>query len=107
LEKRKGSDIWKNLYQFPLKETEKELSEVDIIKNGIPFETNISINIKSISAKRKHILSHQILYARLIHVETETIGDLSKRFIRINKKDISKFAVPKLLEQFIEDLNVG
>lgn len=107
LEKRIGSDIWKNLYQFPLKETEKELSEEDLVNIGFPFEINNYANIKSISPLRKHILSHQILYARLIHIETETIDDLSKQFIRINKKDISKFAVPKLLEQFIEDLNVG
>jgi hypothetical protein len=26
-------------------------------------------------------------------------------FVQVNKKDISKFAVPKLLEEFIKELN--
>lgn len=106
LEKRLKNDIWKNLYQFPLNETVEELSEIETIKLGIPFGANIKANIKSISTKRKHILSHQILYAWIVHVETETLNNFSTKYIRINKKDISKFAIPRLLEHFIEGLNI-
>jgi A/G-specific adenine glycosylase len=106
LEKRIANDIWKNLYQFPLNETKKELSEIEVINKGIPFDIKIDGNIKSLSPIKKHILSHQILYAQLIHVETKTIDYISTQFIRVNKKDISKFAVPKLLEQFIEVTNI-
>jgi A/G-specific adenine glycosylase len=105
LHKRKSNDIWKNLYQFPLIESKINLLEKDILEKQIPFFTN-HVNIKSISAEKKHILSHQIIYARLIHVEIKEVDLISDHFIRINKKDIFKFAVPKLLEQFIEELNI-
>ena len=33
IEKRTGNDIWKNLYQFPLYESDHELTEIEILKN--------------------------------------------------------------------------
>ncbi len=106
LEKRTGKDIWQNLYQFPLIETEKELSDSEILKNGFPGNSGLKGNIKSVSAKRKHILSHQIIYARAIHIEIKNKDFKSDAFIQVNKKDIHKFAVPRLLEQFFEDFGI-
>lgn len=74
---------------------------------GVPFYVILNANIKSISLKKRHILSHQIIFAWLISIELENSTDLSNKFIRVNKKDIYKFAVPKLLEQFIEELMIG
>jgi len=107
LEKRTEKDIWEGLYQFPLFEAEKELSEIEVLNLKIPFFENTVANIKSISNKKKHVLSHQIIYARLIIVEINDLTKLNTNFIQINKKDISKFAVPKLLELFIEDLRIS
>ena len=106
LEKREENDIWKNLYQFPLKETNKQLSEMEILKAGNPFDINGIANIKAISPIKKHILSHQLLFAQLVHIEIDSNENLSKQFLRVNKKDIFKFAVPRLLEQFIEQLKI-
>jgi A/G-specific adenine glycosylase len=106
LEKRTGKDIWQNLYQFPLIETKKELSDVEILKNGFTKISDLKGNIKSISAKRKHILTHQIIYARVIHIEIKNKDFKSDEFIRVNKKDIHKFAVPRLVEQFFKDLGI-
>lgn len=105
LEKRIGNDIWRNLYQFPLFESDKLLSEKEILgKSNIPFFNNCTINVKNISNQKKHILSHQIIFARVINIEIEYQECLSNNFIQVNKKDISKFAVPKLLEDFINEL---
>ena len=106
LEKREENDIWKNLYQFPLKETNKQFSEMEILKAGNPFDINGIANIKAISPIKKHILSHQLLFAQLVHIEIDSNENLSKQFLRVNKKDIFKFAVPRLLEQFIEQLKI-
>lgn len=106
VEKRSGKDIWENLYQFPLIETQKELSETDLINNKLPLNGNNYGNIKIISETKKHILSHQIIYAKIIHIELNDTNFRTDQFIRVNKKDISKFAVPKLLEQFIKELNI-
>ena len=52
---------------------------------------------------KKHILSHQVIYARLIHLESKNPELLSNQYIHVNKKDIYKFAVPKLVEDFLNE----
>lgn len=102
-EKRTGNDIWKNLHQFPLTETEKELSDQEILNLNIPFLKCDTVNIKSISPIVKHVLTHQYIYARFIQIETDTDCLNHPNFIRVNKKDIYKFAVPKLLEKYLKN----
>jgi len=105
LEKRTGKGIWKNLHQFPLHESEKELLDDEIFSLKIPIATKNKVNIKTVSATVKHILTHQTIYARFIHIETGNFDLNESDFIRVNKKDIYKFAVPKLLEQYLKKLN--
>ena len=106
LQKREGKDIWRNLYQFPLYESDKPLNENKILNvENIPSLEKCVVNIKMLTAVKKHILSHQVIFARLIFVEIENDDCLDNGFIRANKKDISKFAVPRLIEEFIKDLN--
>jgi A/G-specific adenine glycosylase len=105
IQKRTKTDIWKNLYQFPLFEAEKRLTEEELLLAEIPFLKNCPFTLKSISPEKKHVLSHQIIFARLIHIELEDLNDIQPDFFKINKKDIAKFAVPKLLENFIEKLD--
>jgi len=107
LEKREGNDIWRNLYQLPLLETNKELSEAELLNTEPLFFNQSEINIKSISAIKKHVLSHQIIYARLIHVESNHTKSLIEHFIQTNKKDIFNFAVPKLVEEFLNEARFG
>ncbi len=106
LEKRTGNDIWKNLYQLPLKEETKELSEEEIILQKIPYIIDGKVNLVSVSKQKKHILSHQIILARVIHVEISNETTIRKGPISVNKKDISKFAVPRLVELFFEELRL-
>ena len=106
LEKRTKKDIWKNLHQFPLFESECELSDTEILELKVPVLSKININIRSVSSIVKHILTHQTIYARFIHIETDNNNMNDSNFIRVNKKDIYKFAVPKLLEQHLEKINL-
>ncbi len=108
LEKRTGNDIWQNLYQFPMFEAEKELTEKEFLKNKIFHHFNsTSYIIKNITSTKKHVLSHQIIYARLIHVQMNNSVCLNGDFIQVNKKDISTFAVPRLMEQFIDEIKIS
>jgi A/G-specific adenine glycosylase len=70
----------------------------------LPVPEDCFVNIKSVSAEKKHILSHQVIFARLIHLEIGKTEGLSSSLVQVNQKDISKFAVPKLLEGFIDEL---
>jgi len=103
LEKRTGKDIWKNLHQFPLIESESELAENEILNLSTPVDTLKNANFKSISESVKHVLTHQTIYARFIHIETDDFNLKDSNFIRVNKKDIYKFAVPRLLENYLNE----
>ncbi|MDX8341039.1 A/G-specific adenine glycosylase [Draconibacterium sp. IB214405] len=102
LEKRTGEDIWKNLYQLPLIESEKAISDEDLLKTDLPINAP-GANIKQLSAEKKHVLSHQIIYAKMIYVEVTPNFNIPSHLIRVNKKDISKFAVSRLVEQFLHE----
>lgn len=106
LNKRTKNDIWRNLHELPLVEYDKEQSHEKLIQAKIPFIDDDVYNIKLISNSKKHILSHQIIHAKLIYVEVSPDVNISSSLIRVNKKDISKFAVPRLMEQFLEDFNL-
>lgn len=108
LEKRTKNDIWKNLYQFPLFESGKNLSEKEMLSDiNLPFSAECDIIVKSVSTIKKHILSHQVILARCIQIEIDDPRCLSSHFIQVNQKDISTFAVPKLIEQFIKELDLN
>jgi A/G-specific adenine glycosylase len=106
LEKRTKNDIWKNLYQFPLLETEKPLQEQEILTLVPAFLYDCQFNLKSVSVPQKHILSHQIIYARLIRVEVNTGYRPGNRFIRMGKNELTSLAVPRLVERMIKKTGI-
>jgi A/G-specific adenine glycosylase len=105
MEKRTKNDIWKNLYQLPLVEHKNALSELKLLK-CIPQFIQGTFHIKSVSQERKHILSHQVIYARVVEIELADTASINNHLIRVNKKDIYKFAVPRLIELFLNDFQL-
>ena len=106
INKRTGKDIWTNLYDFPLIETEKEQTEEEFLgsKEWKIFIGKNKYSVKSISKVYKHILSHQKIYARFWEIDCASplqkiIGD---KAIVIRRKDIFKYAVPRLVENYLE-----
>ena len=106
LDKRSGNDIWQNLYQLPLIEHKKALSDSELLEADHPVK-HLQVNIKNISGQKKHVLSHQIIHAKLIYLEVQSNFNNPSPLIRVNKKDISKFAVSRLVEQFLHDAGLG
>jgi len=106
IRKRTENDIWKNLFEFPFIETENGIAIEDLIKHT-EFQNIISIKnqpiIENVSNWKIHILSHQRIHYRFVRIQlTDEIhgsGDL----IRVNKEDIFNFAVPKLLETYLNE----
>lgn len=107
IKKRCEKDIWTNLYDFPLLETEKELNEAQFLKsqNWKNFIVDTTYIVKSVSLSYKHILSHQNIYARFWEIDCNESIDklLSKTCLKIKWRDIHKYAVPRLIENYIEN----
>jgi A/G-specific adenine glycosylase len=107
INKRTAKDIWTSLYDFPLIETEKDLTELKIMNTGEwkKITGKNKYSIKSVSPSYKHILSHQHIFARFWEVECSV--DLKKicgpDAIIIKRKKINEFAVPRLIENYLEN----
>ena len=102
LEKRNGNDIWKNLYQFPLVETQQPLTDQEIVTH--PFLAELASHgqtvVMEITPPYRHELTHQQIIARFIRVSQQKLMQ-KETWVEINKKEIAKFAYPVLIRDFL------
>jgi len=103
LQKRLGNDIWKNLFEFPMVETVEmiDIEKFPDLNKFYKIDTEEFSHIENVSPWKIHILTHQRIHYRFIRIRVKNEIYLSDRFIRVNKEDIFNFAVPKLLEDYI------
>lgn len=106
IEKRIENDIWKNLYQFPVVETPTELTDEEVLYYQPSFLECCSYTIKSVSAQRKHVLSHQTLYARLINIEISERGKPIGNYLKIRKNNLHIYPVPRLIELLVKKSDI-
>ncbi|MEZ4805324.1 MAG: A/G-specific adenine glycosylase [Bacteroidia bacterium] len=105
IHKREGKDIWENLYQLPLLETDAVLNKPDLIS-----EINSSILSKSSFklGKQKdytHVLSHQTIEARFTHLICEEKPEFySTEFVTVSSEKANNYPVPVLVEKFLLSL---
>jgi len=100
IRQRTVKDIWHNLYEFPLIETEKETGIKSILKQAIKKgELSKNEEIISVSPVFKQLLSHQLITGQFIRIciRKKTPGD----FILVEKHKLNKYAFPRLINQFI------
>lgn len=105
IKKRTGKDIWKNLYDFPLIETERELNEPQLLKTA-EWKTLLGksdYTIRSASKTYKHVLSHLNIFARFWEVETKNSLKITNEYLIVDKKKIDNYAIPRLVDIYIKD----
>ena len=106
INKRSKKDIWQNLHDFPLIETSKKISKKRIMScpewKALFGKSNAKVI--SVSSEHKHLLSHQTIHAKFYHVHLEDKKILMKEndFMLVSEQAIKKYAVPKLIENFLK-----
>ena len=105
LEKRGDKDIWRNMFQFPVIETNAPTSpeEVMVSKAWEDLFKNSSITIKSVYPERIHLLTHQRLHIRFFSVNLNK-NSMSGRLIVVKRGEILKYPVPKPVENFLLEM---
>jgi A/G-specific adenine glycosylase len=102
--KREGTDVWKNLYDFPLIETLKEssLQELqfsDEWKMILGNRDNYALTKES--RIFKHLLTHQIIFARFFKVRLHDPKQPSLPYLLIRNEEMKKYPVPRLIEEYL------
>lgn len=110
LNKRTGNDIWKNLYELPLIETEEKLTldqlqETDAFHRL--FENAGDISIHPMGIMLKHILSHRIIYANFYIIEITQDTTIKEQFLKIDQADLFNFAISRLVDRYLEHRSEG
>ena len=107
IRKRNTEDIWKGLYEFPLIEytsmPKKDKWKKELI--NIFYLDDESIEVSKISPIHKHILSHQKIEARFIHVNIKNLEEIAKNYKldSIAVKNLKHLPFPRLTEKYILD----
>jgi len=101
LQKRFGKDIWENLFEFPLIETELE-HEVVNLKILISEYTQLKNPSVDLIGNYKHKLTHQVLIVNIWKLNN-VIAETPKNWIFVNSNELNKFALPRVLTRFWED----
>ena len=87
IEKRTANDIWKNMYQFPLTETDS-----DVFTDTPVFST-------------RETLSHQIIHAHFYVNNVKRLPKPSENQTVICFDDIEHYPMPKIMTEFLKYLD--
>ena len=106
IQKREAKDIWQGLYQFPLIESEnKNQSTIDLSNTDIAqYIKGTSYSMVKSSSVVKHVLSHQIIYAKFWWIKLENIPSIDATlYINIPWSRLSDFGMPQLIVKYLEN----
>lgn len=101
IRKRNEKDIWQNLYEFFLIETDAPVIAETLFKQPELIELKNNFVITKITEVKKHILSHQHLHS--VFYEVELAAPLkTKQFIKVEKSLLSNYGFPQLINRYLE-----
>ncbi|MDL2214791.1 A/G-specific adenine glycosylase [Dysgonomonas sp. OttesenSCG-928-M03] len=105
LNKRTGNDIWKNLYELPLIETDKNISFEELRQTTAYkdlFEKAGDVFFKSVHISLKHILSHRIIYANFYKIEISDDKYIANQYKKIKEEELDGYAISRLVDRYFE-----
>lgn len=104
IRQRKNKDIWQNLYEPIMLESDKqitisELEDSVFFTKLFPASTYRLVTL----SKRKHLLTHQQIFAQMFVVFTNDTAGIYDDYLEIRISDMGDFAVPRLVDLFLQD----
>ncbi|MDF2449665.1 MAG: adenine glycosylase [Bacteroidota bacterium] len=103
IQKRTEKDIWQNLYEFFKIETEGMKEPAEILKHPSLIALDTGFNIKKITISKKHILSHQHIFASFY--EMEITKPMNTKMTRIKRNQLETIAFPQLIIKYLKSLS--
>ncbi len=107
IRQRTAKDIWQNLHEFYLVETQEQQDvSKPTIKKWLKENLNYleKFEIKSTSKQQQQKLTHRTIIGNFISIELSSQIEVENHFW-INKKDISKYSFPRFINAYLEQTN--
>ena len=109
LQKRTTKDVWQNLYEFPLIESDCLLSSLEVVEDEAfkkLFNEIIDVEIREKSNPIKHILTHRMIFAQFVTIKISNENEAFRKLIKVPIEEIDRYAVSRLIELFLEKRKV-
>jgi A/G-specific adenine glycosylase len=109
IKKRMHDDIWQNLHEFVLLESDRELTPVELSNHPVIRKTvgKRPFVMKEITKSYKQQLTHVEIEGRFIEVGVNDHLRELEGYQLVHVSDLSKFAFPKFILSFLEEKNVN
>lgn len=101
LRKREQKGIWQNLYDFPCKESEREASLTELLKD-LEEKGLHKPEIELVAGPFTHLLSHRKISARFFRVELKALPRSWANTLALSETEAKKLPHPRLIERFWE-----
>lgn len=104
LNKRSGKDIWKNLYDFPMVESEKLLTAGQLLQDDA-LHTILPDGCTQLEAAGtyKQQLTHQKINAVFFEIAIAKPLHNQANWVVVENKNLSNFAFPKIVDCYLKD----
>ncbi|MDQ6814709.1 MAG: NUDIX domain-containing protein, partial [Bacteroidota bacterium] len=102
--KRAEKDIWENLYEFYLFETEKELKwRLSDISKWLLEQLGVTdFLLCHTTPSFKQQLTHQTLSGSFVKIKLPSIPPTLRDFSKLNQEEFSSIAFPKFINQYLD-----
>lgn len=98
IQKREGKDIWENMYQLPLIETDLPIKEEEIITF---YNLKFGVQINEFIILPKHILSHQQIFAVVGIYRGDEFN--YENVLKVKRSDLTDYPLPRLIDKFLDE----
>ena len=102
INKRTEKEIWQNLYELPLVESEHELSQIELLERMKPWLTDDEeIQLDLLIQGVKHVLTHRVIMANFYQVTLPPGSSSFSSFIMVKPESLASYAFPRLITSFL------
>ena len=109
IQQRIGNDIWKNLYELPLIETDQPLTDQQWLQHPLftQWMADASLSIMGPVYETRHLLSHRVINARFMHLRVKSRkSTLNTDFHKIKISELHSYPIPRILDIYLKNLNL-
>jgi A/G-specific adenine glycosylase len=105
VKQRIAKDIWQNLYEFILLETENLAPEKELVNAEI-FQSLFAGNsyeITKVSPIFKQKLTHQHIKGRFFHINIKKAGKSFNKYLAVKPQELALLPFPKFINSYLTD----
>ena len=108
IRQRRKKDIWQNLYEFPMIESDfaHSINTIFQLAEEDGWIKKNKFREVEISPVFKQQLSHQLIIARFLHIELLIPPNYNSRFIKVNRTRIHQFPVPGIIKKYLDKIKI-